>query len=162
MKVIVGLGNPGEKYVKNRHNVGFIILDKWVKDRGLEWKFEKKFNAEVASGGKLLFIKPQTFMNSSGEAVSKILNFYKIPPENLLVVHDDVDLQIGTTKRQIGRGSAGHKGVESIIEDALGTPQFWRLRVGVGKSPDPKIITDDWVLMDLSEQEIKNLHTLSY
>ena len=162
MKVIVGLGNPGEKYAKNRHNVGFIILDKWVEDRGLQWKFEKKFNAEVASEGEVLFVKPQTFMNSSGEAVSKILNFYKIPPENLLVVHDDVDLQIGATKRQIGRGSAGHKGVESIIEDALGTPQFWRLRVGVGKSPDPKIITDDWVLMDLSEQEIKNLHTLSY
>lgn len=161
MKVIVGLGNPGDKYSKNRHNVGFIVLDNWAQQKNLEWKFEKKFNAEIASDGEVIFVKPQTFMNLSGESVSKVLNFYKIDSENLLVVHDEVDLPATTTKSQTGRGSAGHKGVQNII-DVLGTSDFWRLRVGVGKSPNPAIDTDAWVLMDLSEEEIKNLHTLSY
>jgi len=161
MKVFVGLGNPGEKYSMNRHNVGFIVLDNWVAEKGLEWKFSKKFNADIAGGEEALYVKPQTFMNNSGDSVSKILNFYKTSPENLTVVHDEADLPVGTTKKQIGRGSAGHKGVQDII-DKLGTSEFWRLRVGVGKSPNSAITTDDWVLMDLSEEEVKKLHTLSY
>jgi len=94
MKIIVGLGNPGNQYKKYRHNTGFILLDKLAEGRGLKWKESSKFESEIAEWGDFILVKPQTFMNNSGDAVSKIMNFYKISEEDLIVVHDDVDLEL--------------------------------------------------------------------
>jgi peptidyl-tRNA hydrolase, PTH1 family len=165
MKLVVGLGNPGDKYTNNRHNVGFLILDEFAKTHGLTWNDDKKFNAVFCRQGDNFLLKPQTFMNNSGEAVSAFANFYKILPEDILVIHDDVDLEFGRTKKALGASSAGHHGVESIIEK-LGTKEFWRLRFGVGKPTDKSIKVEDWVLMSLSEIEINNVtefgHTLTF
>ncbi|HQK41882.1 MAG TPA: aminoacyl-tRNA hydrolase, partial [bacterium] len=95
MKLIVGLGNPGEKYQKSRHNVGFILLDKFAADNNLNWRKVERFNSEVADYSNGLLIKPQTFMNNSGDAVSKLVNFYKISLNDLIIIHDDVDLPLG-------------------------------------------------------------------
>lgn len=160
MKLVVGLGNPGDKYRNNRHNIGFILLDRFANDNQLEWKFEKKFEAEIARlktpDKDLLLVKPQTFMNNSGEAVRKILDFYNIPPKDVLVVHDEIDLPAGTTKMGRGMGSAGHKGVQSLI-DHLGANDFERLRVGVGRPENPNIDIEDWVLMDFDHPLITSL-----
>ena len=99
MKLIVGLGNPGEKYQKSRHNVGFILLDKFAADNNLKWRRVKRFNSEVADYSDRLLIKPQTFMNNSGDAVSKLVNFYKISLNDLIIIHDDVDLPLGIIKK---------------------------------------------------------------
>jgi peptidyl-tRNA hydrolase, PTH1 family len=149
MKLIVGLGNPGEKYKNTRHNMGFMKVDDMMadlQDRS-QWSFEKKFNAEMVKVKDTIFAKPQTFMNNSGDSVSKLVNFYNINLQDLLVVHDDVDLELGKVKEQFGVGSAGHKGVQSII-DALGSQDFWRMRVGIGRPADNKMDLEDWVLGD--------------
>jgi len=152
MKLIVGLGNPGEKYQKSRHNVGFILLDKFAADNNLNWRKVERFNSEVADYSNGLLIKPQTFMNNSGDAVSKLVNFYKISLNDLIIIHDDVDLPLGAIKKQKGKNSAGHHGVENIIEE-LGTKDFWRIRVGIGKPEDKNIPVDEWVLQDFGENE---------
>lgn len=137
MKIIVGLGNIGEKYAKTRHNVGFMVIDKLCDKLKGEWKEEKRFIALVANctqdgernGEKLLLVKPLTMMNLSGQAVSKILNFYKESPENLTVIYDDLDLPLGTVRTR-DKGSAGtHNGMKSIIQE-LGTEEFKRIRLG--------------------------------
>ena len=115
MILIVGLGNPGKKYEKTRHNVGFMVID----------ELKKK---ELSNKVKLL--KPEIFMNSSGTAVSNLMSFYKIKPKNLLIIHDDIDLPIGKIRIVKNRGSAGHKGVQSIIKK-LGTKDFHRIRIGI-------------------------------
>lgn len=138
MKLIVGLGNPGKRYVKTRHNIGFMIVDALHEYLGPSavstWTLSKKFNAEVSEGTiknqKVILMKPMTFMNASGEAVQLIMQYYQIDPRGLLVVHDDKDLRLGTTKLQTNRGHAGHNGVRSIM-DFLGSQDFTRLRVGV-------------------------------
>lgn len=158
MKLVVGLGNPGEKYAKNRHNVGFMVIDEILKQYVAGPQFNKKFDAIVYSLDKnRLLVKPQTFMNASGRAVNRIVNFYKVKPQGLLVVHDDVDLEFGEIKHQFGRGAAGHKGVESVVE-ALGSDQFNRVRVGIGRPTGP-VEVDDFVLQNFSEnsQEVHNL-----
>lgn len=159
MKLLVGLGNPGDKYSKTRHNAGFILIDQLAEKMGFTWRSEKKFNADITGNSETLLVKPLTFMNNSGEAVSKTLSFYKIPTDSLVVINDDVDLPFGTYKVQTGASSAGHHGVESIIEQ-LGTKEFKRIRIGVGKSPDGKIPTTDWVLMDFSDSELEDLKSL--
>lgn len=128
MKVIVGLGNPGEKYGKNRHNVGFMVLDKLGVDH--PFAFAKKFNAEIALTKTYILVKPQTFMNDSGDSVCAICRFYKIKNEDLYIVHDDLDIKIGNYKIQHGKGPQVHNGLLSI-EEKLGTDQFWNVRVGV-------------------------------
>ena len=153
MKLIVGLGNPGEKYQKSRHNVGFILLDKFAADNNLNWRKVERFNSEVADYSNGLLIKPQTFMNNSGDAVSKLVNFYKISLNDLIIIHDDVDLPLGAIKKQKGKNSAGHHGVENIIEE-LGTKDFWRIRVGIGKPEDKNIPVDEWVLQDFGKNEL--------
>lgn len=157
MKLIVGLGNPGEQYENTRHNVGFYLLDKYTQEKGLNFKFEKKFNAEIAKDGDNYFMKPQTFMNKSGDSVSKFINYYELDLNDLTVIHDDVDVEVGDIKRHKARGSAGHKGVQDII-NKLGSNGFNRLRVGVGKPDNPNIETDDWVLMkyDISTHILPN------
>lgn len=146
MKLIVGLGNPGFKYEKTRHNIGFMAVDKFFKQYSkgqADWKNNSKFKSEIAEiewqrqdypgNGleKVLLVRPLTYMNNSGLAVSLISNFYKISPENIWVIHDDIDLLIGALKIRFGGASAGHKGIESIIK-FLGTDRFWRFRMGVG------------------------------
>jgi PTH1 family peptidyl-tRNA hydrolase len=153
MKLIVGLGNPGERYQKSRHNVGFILLDKFAADNNLNWRKVERFNSEVADYSNGLLIKPQTFMNNSGDAVSKLVNFYKISLNDLIIIHDDVDLPLGAIKKQKGKNSAGHHGVENIIEE-LGTKDFWRIRVGIGKPEDKNIPIDEWVLQNFGENEL--------
>lgn len=138
MKLIVGLGNPGKQYTKTRHNIGFVILDH-IRDALQEfgpspWQLSKKFNAEISGcevrGQKIILAKPMTFMNDSGIAVALIANFYKISPDDIVVVHDEKDLPLGSMKVQSDRGSAGHQGVNSIIKH-IGTENFFRVRIGI-------------------------------
>ena len=159
MKLIVGLGNIDIKYRLTRHNVGFILLDKYLKDISptVDWKIDKKFNALMCRVGNILYSKPQTNMNLSGKAVSKVSNYYDISPDDITVVHDDVDLEFGTVRKAFSSGSAGHKGVQSII-DEIGTKDFHRVRVGVGRSPNPNISTEDWVLMDFTRDELEKIY----
>lgn len=142
MKLVVGLGNPGKKYEKTRHNAGFVVLDAVQKqlakiDQMSAWKLDKSFNAMIAeghvSGNKVIMAKPLTFMNRSGDAVSLIKQYYKIDNRDILVVHDDKDIELGEVKYQWNRGHAGQNGIRSIIQ-MIGTKEFYRLRVGV-KTP---------------------------
>jgi len=149
MILIVGLGNPGEKYRNTRHNVGFLVLEhllqKLTTVEKSVWEENKKFSVEIAKiGNELVLAKPLSFMNVSGEVVAKLMSFYKIPSFGLYLVHDDVDLPLGKLKITVDHGSAGHKGVESVMEK-LGSQNFVRIRVGVGK--DRKVATDRFVLM---------------
>ena len=154
MKLIVGLGNPGKKYEKCRHNAGFIVLDKFSKEKKLKWEKSSKFESMIAEYEDLILVKPQTFMNKSGVAVSKIVNFYKISPSDLIVIHDDVDLPLGSVKKQRGKNAAGHHGVEDIIEK-IGTKDFWRIRVGVGKPDNVDMPVDKWVLQNFEDADIE-------
>ena len=158
MKLVVGLGNPGEKYPLTRHNAGFMVIDEIVRHYVAGPHFNKKFEAIVYNLDQdNILIKPQTFMNLSGKAVNRLVNFYKIKPQDLLVVHDDIDLDFGEIKDQFGRGSAGHNGVESVIK-ALGSDQFERVRVGIGR-PTAGVGVEDYVLQKFSEDE-NDVHKL--
>lgn len=149
MILIVGLGNPGLKYKKTRHNVGFMVLNALLQEltragKG-NWEKSAKFNAEIAKvGPDLILAKPLSFMNASGGPVAKIVRFYQIRPENLYLVHDDVDLPLGKIKITVGHGSGGHRGVESVIK-SLRSQNFTRIRLGVSKNQ--KVATDKFVLM---------------
>lgn len=160
MNIIVGLGNPGEEYKLTRHNVGFIILDHIASKNGLIFEVVSKFDALIVKslGGtkETVYIKPQSFMNKSGEVVSKYLSFFKISSENLTVIHDDVDLEFGRVKVQIGAGAAGHHGVEDIIAKT-GTSNFKRIRVGIGRPDNKNISISDWVLQPFTQTELLEL-----
>ena len=158
MKIIVGLGNPGMEHQKNRHNTGFIVLDKYAESLGLKWENSSKFDSEIIVQKNFLLVKPQTFMNKSGNAVSKILSYYKVDPKDLIIIHDDVDLPFLCIKKQFGAGPAGHHGIEDIIEK-LKTQNFWRTRVGLGR-PDGEILVEDWVLHDFSDGELEKITQL--
>ena len=149
MKLIVGLGNPGEKYVQTRHNLGFLVLEHFFRDFSPvvdgNWSMEKKFKGEIAElswqpkagkAEKVILLKPQTFMNLSGESVKAAADYYHILSEDIWVVHDELDLPLGSLKIRIGGTSAGHKGVQSVM-DHLGTEKFWRFRMGIGASHSP-------------------------
>lgn len=160
-KLIVGLGNPGDEYANTRHNTGFLCVDKIVKKlETTNFQYEKKLLSEIAKN-KIIFAKPQTFINKSGAAVLALAKFHKTKPENILVIHDDIDILWGNFKLSFGRSSAGHKGVESIIK-ALKTKNFWRLRIGIqpirqahGK---PKHIpADKIILKKFTSAELKTL-----
>ncbi len=138
--LLVGLGNPGREYRDSRHNAGFMIIDRLAADLGV--KLTRVQNraltgSGVIGGAKIVLAKPQTFMNLSGEAVSGLVRFYKIPHEKLLVIHDDIDLPFGVLRMRPGGGSAGQKGVQSIIE-RIGTQDFPRLRFGIGRPAGSK------------------------
>ena len=118
MKLIVGLGNPGGEYKDTRHNIGFMVVDKLAKELGVtdpSWNTDPKKNALTAKIGEVLLVKPQTFMNKSGFAVSALMNFYKLTPADVWIIHDDIDLPLGKIKIREKGGSAGHHGIESII-----------------------------------------------
>lgn len=135
IRLIVGLGNPGPEYETTRHNAGFWMADHFADDLGAAFTLEKPFFAWVAQGrhdGKpVLIAKPTTFMNHSGRAVAALAHFYKVPPAEILILHDELDLLPGAVKLKLGGGHAGHNGLRDI-QSALGSPDFWRLRVGIG------------------------------
>lgn len=152
--LITGLGNPGREYRFNRHNVGFMLLDKLAEH--LEVSFSRLESKALVtktnySNARLILVKPQTYMNNSGQAVGSLLRFYKVPLENLFVVYDDVDLPLGTIRIRSGGGSAGQKGMKSIIE-RLGSQDFPRIRIGVGRPPG-RMSAADYVLQDFSSDE---------
>lgn len=132
MKLIVGLGNPEDKYANTRHNLGFEVIEKYAKELGQgSWSLEEKFKSEVLKNIELVFAKPQTYMNKSGWAVKLLTDYYKISPNQIIVIYDELDLPLGKIKVRLGGAAAGHHGVESIIE-ALGTDKFIRVRLGIG------------------------------
>lgn len=132
MKLIVGLGNPEDKYAKTRHNLGFDILDELTRKLNLvDWSLENKFKSEIIKSNKMILVKPQTFVNKSGMAVKLLADYFKISPEDIVIIHDELDLPLGKIKVRLGGAAAGHHGVESIIE-ALGTDKFIRIRMGIG------------------------------
>ncbi len=133
MKLIVGLGNPGAEYAGTRHNLGFEVIDKLVTGKATSSGVHKKLEALVYKMGDTILLKPQTFMNLSGVSVVAAINFYKIDLNDLLVIHDDVDFELGEVKHQFDRSSAGNKGIESIIK-SLNSQEFHRLRLGIGHS----------------------------
>jgi len=146
MKLIVGLGNPGAKYAQNRHNSGFMLVD-YLKQNA-------SFNSDVE------YLKPQTFMNKSGDEVSRKLYFYKLKPEDLIVIHDDLDLRLGEFKIQKGKGPKVHNGVNHI-EERLGTKDFWRVRIGVDARPlENRIPGDAYVLQNFLPEEKQILSQL--
>jgi PTH1 family peptidyl-tRNA hydrolase len=152
--LIVGLGNPGREYRDTRHNIGFMVLDRLAERLGVRFS-RMQFKALVTDGRyqdhKVLLAKPQTYMNSSGEAVGSLVNFYKLPLENLLVVYDDVDLPFETIRIRPEGGSGGHKGMKSIIEQ-LGTQAYPRMRLGIGRPPG-RMEAADYVLKVFSNDE---------
>jgi PTH1 family peptidyl-tRNA hydrolase len=146
--LVVGLGNPGREYASTRHNVGFMVADELARRHDGSWR--SKFSGEVAdvrvNGARLALLKPQTYMNESGRSVAAAAKFYKVDPEGLLAVHDEVDLDLGRMQARLGGGLAGHNGLRSLAS-ALKTPEFLRLRIGVGRPErgDPRPVAD-WVL----------------
>jgi len=162
MHLIVGLGNIGREYEATRHNFGFLLLDKIIDDYRLMSQ-GKKFRSEVFSGEingkKILALKPQTFMNLSGAAVAEAANFYKIAPENIIVLHDDVDLEFGRIKAKIGGGHGGHNGLRSI-DEAVGK-DYMRIRLGVGRPANKEYSTADYVLGKFSKDELNALEKIN-
>ena len=146
--LIVGLGTPGEKYENTRHNVGFQVIDELAERQGKpvqRLKFKALTGLLTIGGGKALVMKPVTYMNLSGEAVRPAADFYKLPPERILVISDDVALAAGRLRIRAKGSAGGHNGLKSIIQH-LGTDQFPRIRVGVGEKPHPDYDLADWVL----------------
>src|SRR5918992_6107607 len=143
--LVAGLGNPGPEYAQTRHNVGFMVADELARRAGGSWR--GKFSGELAEvrldGLRLALLKPQTYMNESGRSVGAALRFFKVRPEALLVVHDEVDLEPGRLQARFGGGLAGHNGLRSVAGH-VGTPDFARLRVGVGRPErgDPRPVAD--------------------
>jgi PTH1 family peptidyl-tRNA hydrolase len=171
MKLIVGLGNPGEKYDNTRHNVGFDAVDKLAHELGdttPAWEMSTKHNALLAKIGEVMLVKPQTFMNDSGVSVASLVAFYKLAPSDVWVIHDDMDLPMGKIRIRDGGGSAGHHGIDSIVQ-MLGTDKFLRFRLGIGKGgangmhPDrnvPRAKVIDFVLSRFGQGEAGSMRHL--
>ena len=154
MKLILGLGNPGQEYEKTRHNIGFIFLD-YISNR-LNIKIENKcykglFANTIINGEKVIFLKPQTFMNNSGQAIEKIVNFYKLSPDDILVIHDDIDLDLARVKVVKNSSSGGHNGIKSI-ESCLGTKKYMRIKLGINSKLNRE--TKNFVLGKFTDEEM--------
>jgi peptidyl-tRNA hydrolase, PTH1 family len=153
--LVVGLGNPGRQYERTRHNVGFMVADELARRHDGAWR--EKFSGRLAEiridGHRVALLQPQTFMNDSGRSVGAAARFFKVEPDAVLVVHDEVDLDPGRLQTRLGGGLAGHNGLRSVAQ-ALGTPEFLRLRIGVGKPErgDPRPLAD-YVLSDFETHE---------
>jgi PTH1 family peptidyl-tRNA hydrolase len=163
--LLAGLGNPGKKYAGTRHNAGFgfvnYFFEKYRNDFNLsDWEFSKKLNCEISTGktktDKIILLKPQAFMNLSGETVQKTIKYYKVKAENLIVAHDDIDLMLGKYKISTGSRAAGHNGVQNII-DHLGTKDFTRARIGIDNRGEKKIETEKYVLGKFTAAEMKTI-----
>jgi PTH1 family peptidyl-tRNA hydrolase len=168
LRLIVGLGNPGADYVDTRHNAGFWLIDEIAADQGLSFRFEKRFNAEEckfkAHGRDVFLQKPQTFMNRSGQSVAALARYYKIAPEEILVIHDELDLPPGVNRIKQSGGHGGHNGLRDIINH-LGNRDFFRIRVGIGHPGDSKQVVN-YVLhkpsvADMNAIELANRDTLA-
>jgi PTH1 family peptidyl-tRNA hydrolase len=153
--LVAGLGNPGREYARNRHNVGWLVVDELAQRHGGAWK--AKFNGKLAEvridGHKVALLKPETYMNESGRAIRSAMQFFKLEPDAVLVVHDESDLPLGRLQARRGGGLAGHNGLRSVARH-LGTPDFLRLRVGVGRPErgDPRPLAD-YVLSDFAAHD---------
>ena len=157
MKLVVGLGNPGDEYKNTRHNIGFLFLDSIV----AKFKFNSKFNAmeaiDYVNNEKIVYVKPYSYMNLSGEVVQKYMNFYKIMSTDLLVIQDDLDMPSFNKKILFNHGDGGHNGIKNIINN-IGTKEFYRLKIGISKNTE--IDTKDYVLGSFSSNDLKNLNNL--
>lgn len=162
MFLIIGLGNPGIKYKKTRHNVGFVIMEALAEKYGLNFKNQPKFQSHLAEGNigeaKCVLAMPITYMNNSGLAVSRLSQFYKIEPDKIIIVHDDIDLPFGKIRVSFNSSSGGHNGIKSII-DLMGTKKFIRLKIGIRNDlmEERKIPADKFVLQNFTKQEAKNI-----
>lgn len=154
MKLIVGLGNPGKDYEKTRHNIGFEIVKSWV-DNSAEFVYKKKFDANVAEldveGEKVIAVLPQTFMNKSGFSAAGLMNFYKLSPQDMLVVTDDIDRDFGSIRVRNGGGHGGHNGLRSIIEH--NGEDFWRIKIGVSNQYRTSENASQFVLDRFTKEE---------
>ncbi|MGB4269298.1 MAG: aminoacyl-tRNA hydrolase [Spirochaetota bacterium] len=162
MKIITCLGNPGKKYAGNRHNVGMIVGMEIAHKYSIV--INKKEHDAVTGSGVIegcdcLFVLPQTYMNNSGMAVQKVLSYYKESPENLIVLHDEIELKFGHVKIKFGGGHKGHNGIRSI-QQHLQTPDFYRIRIGVGRPYDDTPVAD-FVLSDFTTEEKNHLHQIT-
>jgi PTH1 family peptidyl-tRNA hydrolase len=152
--LIIGLGNPGREYRNNRHNVGFMAIDRISQKYGISinrYQGKALVGNKLVEDRKIILAKPQTYLHLSGQAVSTLVKFYKVPFERMLVIYDEVDLPFGTIRIRPGGGSAGHKGLGSIIQQ-IGTEEFPRIRIGIGRPPGQKSAAN-YVLRDFSNQE---------
>ena len=158
--LVVGLGNPGNEYMRTRHNVGFMAVTYLAGDDAM-WKNEHDAMTTRAKidGHGVIFVKPMTFMNLSGNAVGAIARFYKVPTENIIVIHDDMDLKVGNVREKVGGSSAGHNGIKSI--DAAVGPEYRRIRIGIGhpRDFDLKIDPADWVLGRFDDEQLAKIQS---
>jgi PTH1 family peptidyl-tRNA hydrolase len=159
MKLFFGLGNPGKKYENTRHNLGQIVINNFVRTQhAAPLQLKSKLKSQLTEIDKNIFALSTEYMNLSGTSVQKVAAYYKISPQNIYLIHDDLDLPVGEWRLQFDRGAAGHNGVISTIEN-LGTQAFWRIRIGIGK-PENNIPVEDYVLKAFTSQEKKLIDTL--
>ena len=157
--IVAGLGNPGKKYDGTRHNTGFAALDHLAQQWGVQVtkaKFDALVGTASVEGAKVLLLKPQTFMNNSGEAVRDAANFYKIPPEHIIILFDDISLPPGKLRIRRKGSDGGHNGIKSILY-LLGSDQFPRIKLGVGAKPRPDYDLADWVLSTFQKDELSRM-----
>lgn len=153
-KLVVGLGNPGKKYKSSKHNIGFMAIDHYVKNSHLKLKKKSSFTGEIAIMDDLILLKPLTYMNLSGQSVRKVMDYYDIENDNVLVIYDDVDLPFSKLRLRYQGGPGGHNGIKSIIQH-LNSNQFKRIRFGIDKSD--RLDMKDYVLSDFNKAEMKEI-----
>ncbi len=160
--LIVGLGNPGQEYINSRHNIGYTMIEHIAAYYNLKFYNIPKYKSELAKGvfsnQRVIFIKPTTYMNLSGKAVSLVKNFYKLQNHNIIVIHDDLDLAIGTVRLKIGGGDGGHNGLKSIT-NIIGN-EYLRIRIGIGRPPEYHLSVASYVLSDFSLIELETLNPI--
>jgi len=162
IKLIVGLGNPGQEYQRTRHNVGFLLLDELASSEGVDFSLQSRFFGSLAEvmteQGKVYLLKPNTFMNRSGQSVSSVMKYFKITPKEILIVHDELDFSVGEMKLKFSGGHGGHNGLRDIIS-ALASKDFLRLRLGIDRPVAPSLVAD-YVLSDFSKSDAKDIEQL--
>jgi PTH1 family peptidyl-tRNA hydrolase len=163
MFVIACLGNPGKKYAKNRHNIGFLLGEFIAEERGIKLiasSFDSISGKGTIQEHDVLLLMPQTYMNNSGASVRGALDFYKVPPERLVVIHDEIELPFGDYRTKFGGGHKGHNGIRSIMQE-IGTPDFHRIRFGIGRPENPEVAVADHVLSNFSGDELARIRDLA-
>lgn len=157
MKLVVGLGNPGVEYENTRHNIGFMVLDNYLNNEKMKKKFNGLYINKTINGENVIFLKPLSYMNLSGTVVAQFAKFFKIASENILVIRDDLDLNLGSAKIKFNSSSGGDNGIKSIIS-SLQTQEFYQFKIGI--SNDKNIDTKDYVLSKFSKAELEILDTV--
>lgn len=156
MKLIVGLGNPGDKYKFTRHNTGFMLLDYMSYNWNFDFRYESRFNGEIAKivrgSQQLMFLKPHTFMNLSGQSLIAVMNFYKIAREDILIVYDDIAMPVGKMRYRTKGSDGGHNGIKSIVNVLGGNNCFDRLKLGIG--PQPPVPSEAYVMQNFSDEQL--------